>query len=152
MFVKLDIGNIKITEDTCATNTRDIHRIPWSDLSAEQIKLYTIESGKALSEIPLNHSQLLCDNPTCTDPAHIAAITTMYTHIVDALNSASTNLQKRTEHQYKQIPGWNDLCAELHNQARDAFLLWRENSKPRSGPFCDLMRSTRAKFKSAIQK
>ena len=36
MFVKLDIGNIKITEDTCATNTRDIQRIPWSDLSAEE--------------------------------------------------------------------------------------------------------------------
>ena len=153
LFAKLDLGKINLLAETMAENIRDIQRISWSDVSPSDIKVYQTESRRTLSDVPLNHSLLLCDNPACTDPAHKAAITKMYNDIVAALISATSHLQKpTTEHKYKQIAGWNDLCAELHDQARDAFLLWKLNSKPRSGPLCDLMRSTRARFKSAIRQ
>ena len=53
---------------------------------------------------------------------------------------------------YKQVADWHDVCAEYHTLARDAFHLWCLNSRPRSGPICQLMRSKRAQFKSAVRK
>ena len=44
------------------------------------------------------------------------------------------------------------MCSELHCEARDAFLLWRTNGKPRAGPMHVLMKSTRAMFKLALRQ
>ena len=61
-------------------------------------------------------------------------------------------MHKRAGHAYKHIPGWNEVCGEIHDQARDAFQLWRLNGKPRFGPLCDIMRSTRSQFKNALRQ
>ena len=44
------------------------------------------------------------------------------------------------------------MCSEEHQQARDAFLLWCSNAKPRSGPIFQLMRISRARFKSVVRQ
>ena len=47
--------------------------------------------------------------------------------------------------------GWNDYAKAAHDEAREAFILWNTNSKPRHGPVFDLMKNTRARFKYALR-
>ena len=49
------------------------------------------------------------------------------------------------------IPGWNDHVAERHLNARDCYLIWRNNSKPRHGPEYEDMKLSRALFKVALR-
>ena len=56
---------------------------------------------------------------------------------------------------YKQnwvMPGWNDHVAELHVNARDCYLIWRNNSKPRHGLEYEDKKLTRARFKLALRE
>ena len=48
-------------------------------------------------------------------------------------------------------PGWSDYVDELHQSARECFLLWRDTGKPRQGQIVDLMQQSRARFKYAIR-
>ena len=76
----------------------------------------------------------------------------MYEDIIDALRVSGeelTNQKKKSNH--RPIAGWNDYCREAHSNARDAFLLWADNNKPRSGPIFDTMRHSRTVFKQAIR-
>ena len=41
---------------------------------------------------------------------------------------------------------------DLHAEACDAYVLWRNFGKPRFGPLCQLMRRTRLSFKYAIRQ
>ena len=50
------------------------------------------------------------------------------------------------------VPGWNASVTDLHAEARDACVLWRNFGKPRFGPLCQLMRRTRHSFKYAIRQ
>ena len=51
-----------------------------------------------------------------------------------------------------QVPSWNDVCADLHQLARDAFKLWCMNGKPRCGPIYHTMKTTRAHFKLILRQ
>jgi len=46
---------------------------------------------------------------------------------------------------------WNDYFKIAHSDAREAFLLWQSNSKPRFGPICDIMNSSRSRFKQCLR-
>ena len=50
------------------------------------------------------------------------------------------------------IPGWNDHVAALHLNARECYLIWRNNSKPRHGPEYDYMKLSKARFKLALRE
>ena len=49
------------------------------------------------------------------------------------------------------IPGWNDSVKDLHEAARDAYLLWTYSGKPRQGVVHDIMKQARSKFKYALR-
>ena len=50
------------------------------------------------------------------------------------------------------IPGFNDYLKELHNNARNSYLLWKHSGKPR-GDNTDMdMRTTRLQFKYALRQ
>ena len=83
---------------------------------------YTRNTEKLISEIKLDHGLLLCDDVNCQDPAHKCAINRLYDDIIDALQTAGSFLLETKNLRFKQIPGWNDLCTELHREARSAFL------------------------------
>ena len=48
-------------------------------------------------------------------------------------------------------PGWNDYTNELHEGARECFIMWRDAGKPRQGPICDMMKLSRARFKYSLR-
>ena len=49
------------------------------------------------------------------------------------------------------VPGWNEYICEAHSEAREAFLVWQANLKPRQGPIADLMKVTRSRFKQCMR-
>jgi len=51
----------------------------------------------------------------------------------------------------KHIPGWNDYVKEAHARARDAFIHWQVNDKPRQGPIHVAMLESKANFKRCLR-
>ena len=49
------------------------------------------------------------------------------------------------------VPGWNDISAHKHAEAREAYLNWVHAGKVRSGPEFCLMKRTRSQFKLALR-
>ena len=58
----------------------------------------------------------------------------------------------RESRKHHHIPGWNELVKSHHELAHDAYLLWKTNNKPRTGPIFDLMKRTRSRFKLEFHK
>ena len=59
------------------------------------------------------------------------------------------NVEKN--HKYN-VPGWDDEVEPAHQAARDAYLMWREFGKPRTGPIYNVMKQSRCKFKYVLRK
>jgi hypothetical protein len=152
MFVNILVSRINMSTPVSKGLSSGDTQIKWSELTDQQIAEYRNVTEHALSLIKLNHSLILCDSPTCNNPEHTAAISLMYNNIVDALLSSAEHLQQRVKRKFNPIPCWNDLCKDLHEQARDTFLMWCANGKPRTGPIFQLMRSARARFKLVFRQ
>ena len=84
---------------------------------------------------------------------NVEQLSDFYCSIVHSLSTAaSSTLPKCKQGNIRQIPGWNEVVKEAHEAARDAFVLWHSNDKPRYGPIFDLMRKTRARFKYSLRQ
>jgi len=160
LFVTLNIKNINISNEytttcnSCTSERDNVHtgRINWPKMSAGDFKTYTDVTENLLGSIHLSHKLLLCDDVNCKDSSHVNDIDLMYLTIIDALQTAGNDLVQQKRVYFKEIPGWNEACAELHSTAREAFLVWRDNGKPRAGPIHQLMKSSRLKFKLALRE
>lgn len=73
-----------------------------------------------------------------------------YNSIREALLTAGDTT--RSVGNYEQIPGWNDLVEEHHREAREHYLFWRENGKPRFGQIYWDMTRSRLQFKRALKQ
>ena len=154
LFMKLSTGNTKSNFQSQQSSPNSYAKINWEKLSPDDLIAYKQSCVKYLNEIPFNHELILCDNTSCKNKAHTIAIDKLYDDIVNCLHAASAQLSssKRRSSAHTEIAGWNDVCRDLHSEAREAFLLWRHNSSPRQGPLHQLMRSTRAQFKLALRQ
>ena len=101
----------------------------------------------------LDYDPLMCTTVSCCDNEHRLSIDKMYMNIINPLSDSSRNLlpYMQTRKKYHTVPGWNEYVKEAHSEARDAFLLWQCNSKPRFGILSDLMKCTRARFKQCLR-
>lgn len=126
-------------------------RIPWGDLTQNDIDNYRNNTDITLGKVNLCHDLLLCDNPNCKDVSHTSAITNMYDEIVVALNAASDNFSKSVKCS-KQVLGWNEYCKIAHADARTAYVQWRNVGKPRQGIYYHQMKQSRSYFKLVLRK
>ena len=93
----------------------------------------------------------MCNNINCKDKKHISAINEMYGTIMNSLVSAGNEVfDMKSSGKCKSVPGWNDYVKITHEEAREAFLMWRVH-KPRQGPMFNLMKTTKARFKYALR-
>ena len=69
------------------------------------------------------------------------------------LSSSSERISRKHNgtSQRRGIPGWNEHVKELHDAARDAYLLWKDSGKPRQGVAYELMRHSRSQFKHSLR-
>ena len=130
------------------------HRIDWSQTDCNSRNHYCHTSAHMLSNVVIDHEMLICRDVSCNNTEHKMSIDNMYQGIIKSLCDSSSHLlpnSNRSKAKYQPIPGWNEYVKAAHSEARDAFLVWQSNSKPRSGPICDIMKTTRARFKHSLR-
>ena len=146
----LDINSIHMqTSDEASTKPR--YRIKWDKLQPNDILLYKRRTEEELKKVKLEHQVILCDDPQCTDENHHRAIDSMYQSTIDSLLVASAHMKSVSKPDFKQVRGWNTYCKEVHSMARDAYLLWRDHGKKRTGFLFSNMKKTRAQFKRTLR-
>jgi len=127
--------------------------VKWDSLTHDEINMYRNSTTDTLSRVEISHDMILCDDPCCTSESHRSAITRMYSDITGALKKASekfTCVNRTPEHGH--VRGWNDYCKAAHEQARESYLLWRDNGKARQGLIYENMKKNRAYFKYVFRK
>ena len=106
-----------------------------------------------LGRIDLNKDAFTCCELNCNNVEHQHKIDCAYSQIIHALHDAGAKCIGVAKcKQNWVIPGWNDHVAELHLNARDCYLIWRNNSKPWHGPEYENMKLSRARFKLALRE
>jgi len=88
-----------------------------------------------------------CNEISCNNSDPKLSKDNIYLCIIKVLCDSSHNLIPvvGTKGKFQPIAGWNDYVKTAH------FLLWQSNSKPRFGPICDIMNSSRARFKQCLR-
>ena len=74
----------------------------------------------------------------------------MYTDLVNSFVNSSDFLLRDKSHSNHNKVGWNDYCKTAHSAARDSYLLWRDNGRPRNGPLFNSYRSSKSYFKCLL--
>ena len=151
--VSLDLDKAQTTTLEIDAGSR-APTVRWQSMSKEDLARYLGITEAELSSVKLHHELLLCDNPNCDSTSHTQAIDSMYCSIVNALKASSEAFVKDNSTQKKQpiIPSWNEYCREAHSDARNAFLEWVYNGRPRSGYLLRNMQQTRCTFKQALRR
>ena len=103
-----------------------------------------------LNAVKVPVDAICCKDTGCSNGQHFEALNVFYEGLVGVLTEASKKLANRRRKQSNQ-PGWNDHVADLHKDARECFVMWCNNGKPRQGWIFDLMRQTRYEFKYALR-
>lgn len=127
-------------------------RINWKFNNAQKSSNYTSLSETHLRGVRQPANALLCNNHNCRNNQHCRDLSDFYSNIINALVNTGTEIFNLIRRNTKIVPGWNDVVKELHQQARGAFLWWRENGSPREGPIALLMRRARSHFKLALKQ
>ena len=127
----------------------------WDRASEADILRYREATIEKLRAICLDHNVLSCDDPMCDNVHHSLSIDAFYEDICLALRSCSEGIISHATHDYRRehvVPGWNELVADAHAAARNAYVVWRNMGKPRHGAEFDDMRCTRRIFKTAMRR
>ena len=126
--------------------------IDWANADDAKIEKYKVLVSGYLANVTLPVDAILCKDVACKNVDHTRCLDTFYHDIVNALTRAGNEaIGCHTKGKFIPVPGWNEHVKEAHDDSRDAFKLWRVNGKPKHGPFYELMRTSRARFKYALR-
>ena len=121
-------------------------------MSATDLIEYTSKSDVLLNSVFLSHDLILCDDVKCTNVFHHKAIDVMYIAITESIIEAGEDIMHEGKTHANQVLGWNDVCKEVHADARESFRTWTANNKPTHGPIFDIMKRSRACFKYVLRQ
>ena len=128
----------------------EFHKIQWDQLTIHILSQYRQTSDSLLCDIELpeyivNRSGVNCDNHI-----HINHLSEGYGRIIHCLSDAdNVCITERQKCPVSPVPGWNDYVAQPYKESREAYFLWCNYNKPRSGAVHELMKRSRARFKYA---
>ena len=92
-----------------------------------------------------------CHGHLCTDMGHKLDIEEAFTFLKGCIFTATSVLPAiPKKRKFKKIPGWNDHCKDLYQEARHHFLLWNRLGRIRQGCIFEGMKNARSKFKKAL--
>ena len=121
--------------------------------SDESISQYKEATDQKLRNVYIPTDALNCTNTSCCDESHRAELNALYDDVIQCMQYASTEVFSDSDvrNNRRGRPGWNDYTNELHEGARECFIMWRDAGKPRQGPICDMMKLSRARFKYSLR-
>ena len=141
--------NVLLRNDVVNDNSNDFHRfIPWKQVGNVDLVLY----AEYLDELSKGIDANFCTRDNCNIEEHKLKLKNLYDCLIECIYRASDNLYVMSNlgKTYKKIPGWNNHCRELHSVARQNYLVWVQNDKPRFGPVFEDMKLSRSNFKRAL--
>ena len=128
----------------------------WGKASDSERSACTDNCSELLGNIQLPRAAVCCSLASCDYVSHIHSIASLYSDIVNCLYCAASDVIPITrcncmsdEH---NTPGWNENVKDAHSEARDAFKLWVQSSKPRQGDVFQSMKQSRARFKFKLRQ
>jgi len=139
----------------CTTSVNFLPKIDLSKISPNKADYFQSRVIDYLNTVNLHDFEVLCCQDTaCDSSKHKAEIDLLYSHLSNCLINASKLCFGQTHantKDRKSIPGWNDYVLDAKIAASDAYHLWHQWNKPKSGPIFDLMQRTRARYKYSIR-
>ena len=124
----------------------------WDNASDNDLQYYSNLTDEKLSNLCWSYNVLYCTDIKCTNSNHIDALNAMYNDVTDCLRECGYEaIGTKSFKHYKCVPGWNDYVKEHHQVARDAFIMWRDQGKPRQGILHVNMLQSRARFKHVLK-
>ena len=128
----------------------NIKQFQWNKASEMDIAQYS-DKLDSLYKNKLYES-FLCSELNCTDKSHIQELSSIYSDIMKNVDIASSNLPTYNKIlNDRMIIGWNTQVKFQHDIAREAFMIWHNQGKPRDGDIFEKMRQTRQNFKHALK-
>ena len=150
--VCVDVDMSIVPEVESITNN-EANSVKWDTLSDESISRYKDATDQKLRNVYIPTDALNCTNTSCCDESHRAELNALYDDVIQCMQDASTEVFSDSDvrNNRRGRPGWNDYTNELHEGARECFIMWRDAGKPRQGPICDMMKLSRARFKYSLR-
>ena len=150
--ISFDIAGIDINhKEISVTVDSDVCSVPmWNNCDDKTLAYYTSYVDHLLQYVTIPYDALF---DTTRDKVHLTDIDKFYTDICACLSKAIKDVipcRNRPVSDFN-VPGWNTYVALKHEAAREAYMVWMDMGKPRSGYYADTMRKTRATFKLALR-
>ena len=104
----------------------------------------------------LNFPSFECyDGTSCFDCSHHAPIVAYANGVISCLSSALKSLlvnRAHSEHNFRQIPGWNSQVRCLYRESRKHFIRWVEGGRPTQGQLYEVKKESKARFRCALRR
>ena len=111
---------------------------------------YWMETERKLKAIALPYESIMCCDPKCNDTNHKDDLLNFYNEIILSILTSGVTVNSQAN-DYNPIPGWNEFVAMHHAEARECYIEWRNDGKPRFGPVFNRMTQSRLTFKRALR-
>lgn len=152
------MSDVQPAVDNDVNEDPDVNKIKicWNKASNMQLTNYYNQSGLLLQAITKPRCLHDCKNLKCSNEQHLSQINNYYTEMIDCLYKSAIMFIPVQEcfsenSSSRNVPGWNSNVKHLHQEARIAFLDWKNANKPRHGAVYEHMRQTRHRFKYALR-
>ena len=143
--------NIQHVPEHAGNNQNVRKKLDWSIASEAALDQYCNTTDTLLQSIDIPYDALSCRNARCSSEIHRRQLDRFYNDVVDCLTTSSRHLETSSRRHRASRPGWNAHVAEAHSAARDAFLFWKSQGKPRQGPVFKVKKRLNARFKYALR-
>ena len=129
-------------------------KVQWSKATDVEIEHYNARSYTSLKAITPPYV-IKYINTSCNCSEHQMQLDVSFDSICNALYDTSKQTIPTTKIKYSSecfVPGFNDYLKELHTNARNSYLTWKQMGKPRGDDTDMYMRTTRLQFKYALRQ
>lgn len=144
----VDVGDLNYTKNP-KKGIESKKFINWTKFSEEMRVAYATR----LEDFFENYwnEALFCNNKVCSSGVHKDKLNEAYAFLVESILKSSEEFQFDNGKKNNITPGWNDHCRHKYNDAKMAFLVWKQKGKIRVGFEFDNMKKTRLEFRNALK-
>ena len=129
-----------------------VNYVDWEKITNVKKLEYCHMLDEKLHDIALELVSFSCSINKCPNRKHKKRIGALYDQVIKIIQESSDNtLLTRSYQNRKRLPGWNDHVREQHNNAVEAYKMWRQLGNPNIGLEYDLMQSTHKTYKKSVK-
>ena len=137
------------------SNSNKQKKVCWKKLNCSQCETYRTFTELYYDQSDFGNLVPLCSDPNCKNMEHRRSIDKAYNDFINILTRSSDKVYK-IKHSKKRKrgprkPGWSDYVKEKHLASIEFYKLWRDNGKPRQGPYFEHYHRSKLSYKYAVR-